>query len=73
VEQITGQKKSAPFGVNGYEQITVETLYTTKLQTFEKFSKLFYSYSCLKLKIQFLIFTVKSLLRDLAARNLTHR
>jgi len=43
VEQATGQtkkerKKSASIGITGYDQMTVEPLCTSKLQTFENFS-----------------------------------
>jgi len=44
VKRVTGPKKkekkiikSAPFEVSGYDQMKVESLYTTKLQSFEKF------------------------------------
>jgi len=46
VEQVTGQKekkkkkleKECPTGVSGYDQMKDESLCTTKLQTYEKFS-----------------------------------
>jgi len=56
-----------PFGL--YDQVKVESFCTTKLQIFEKKFEPFCCYSCLKLKIQFLIFGHKIIVTWLGSPN----